>query len=116
MIIRKASLEPIDFDGLTILDYTANAPLGSSMATIEVPPGARHPAAWSKKSDKYYLVVEGQLRFRIGEDTADLSAGDFLFVKQGIVFSYENGSSESAKLVLVHTPAFEMSEEVFIDG
>lgn len=115
MLIRKSSLEPIDFDGLSIFDYTANADLGSSLATIDVPPGGRHPRAWSRRSDKYYFVTNGRVRFTIDDETSELTKGDFCFVRQGVVFSYENVSSEPAGLILVHTPAFELSAEVFVE-
>jgi hypothetical protein len=37
MLVRRNSLEPIDFDGLSIFDYTANAELGSSLASLVDP-------------------------------------------------------------------------------
>jgi mannose-6-phosphate isomerase-like protein (cupin superfamily) len=43
-----------------------------------------------------------------------MSAGDFCFVKQGQPFSYSNQKSELATLVLVHTPSFSSSDEVFV--
>ena len=57
------SLKPIDFAGLRIFDYTAGFDLSSSLAIIEVPPGAHHAEAWSKRSDKYYLVIAGTIGF-----------------------------------------------------
>lgn len=115
MITRRNSLEPIDFDGLRILDYTANANLDCSLATIDVPPGGRHPKAWSRRSGKYYLVTDGRVQFTVDDEIAELAKGDFCFIRQGTVFSYANVSSEPAALVLVHAPAFEMSAEVFVD-
>lgn len=115
MIVRKDSLEPIDFDGLTIYDYTADAGLSSSLATIDVPPGAEHPQTWSKRCDKYYLVAEGRVQFVIAGETANLDKGDFCYVKQGDSFSYKNVGLDSAILVLAHTPAFDLSAEVFVD-
>jgi mannose-6-phosphate isomerase-like protein (cupin superfamily) len=115
VFVRKDSLEPIDFDGLSIFDYTANAELGSSLATIDVPPGGGHPKAWCRRSDKYYFVTDGRVQFTVDDGISDLTKGDFCFVRRGIVFSYENVSNEPAGLILVHTPAFELSAEVFVD-
>ena len=39
MIIRRESGMTIDFEGLTIVDYTAGAETSSSVARITVPPG-----------------------------------------------------------------------------
>lgn len=43
-----------------------------------------------------------------------MKAGDFCLVKRGRRFSYSNESSEVATLVLVHTPSFDLREEVFV--
>ena len=115
MLVRRHSLEPIDFGGLEIFDYTADLQLESSFALIEVPPGAVHPEAWSRRSDKYYFVVNGELRFSLGGDELVLSAKDFVFVEQGKRFAYRNDSSSPATLVLVHTPSFDLESEVFTD-
>jgi mannose-6-phosphate isomerase-like protein (cupin superfamily) len=115
MIIRGQSLEPIDFGGLNILDYTAETGFGISLASIDVPPGAKHPRCRSTRSDKYYLVTRGCVRFVVGDETTELAKGDFCFVEQGITFSYENVSSSPVSLVLVHLPPFELSAEVFVD-
>ncbi len=115
MIIRKDGLNRIDFYNLKIFEYTADTGLGSSLATIDVPPGGRHPKAFSRLSDKYYLVTDGRVRFIVDEEASDLDEGDFCFVAKGIVFSYENVSGEPARLVLVHTPAFDVAAEVFVD-
>jgi len=113
MIVRRQSLKPIDFGGLSIFDYTADAKLGSSLAVIEVPAGATHVEAWSRRSDKYYLVVGGQLEFSLQGEQFPLGPGDFCLVKQGKRFAYANRSSSPAQLVLVHTPSFELESEVF---
>jgi len=97
------------------LDYTADADLGSSLATIDVPPRGSHGKAWSRKSDKYYFVTHGQVRFMVGDEITDLATGDFCLVRCGTVFSYENVTPEPAGLILVHTPAFELAAEVFVD-
>jgi mannose-6-phosphate isomerase-like protein (cupin superfamily) len=114
MIVRKQEAEHISFDGLGILDHTASlADNAASMATIEIPPGAAHAQSWSKRSDKYYLVIHGGVRFTLDNEAFDLEAGDFLLVKQGRKFSYRNVHAEPAKLVLVHTPPFDLDFEVF---
>ena len=114
MVLSRSAMSPIDFDGLRIFDYTAGQSLGSSVAAIEVVPGARHAEAWSRRSDKYYLVSSGEVRFVLDGEPHTLKAGDFCFVKQGRRFSYTNDRSEPATLVLVHTPSFDLREEVFV--
>ena len=116
MIVRRNSLNAIAFGGLSIFDYTAGTDLRSSLAVIEVPPGGTHAEAWSRRSDKYYLVVTGQLEFAMQGDQFALGPGDFCFVEQGIRFAYANRGSSPVSLVLVHTPSFELDSEVFVAG
>lgn len=113
MIIRRSELDTIDFDGLRILDYTARLECSSSVAFIDVPPGASHAEAWSKRSEKYYLVTEGAVRFVIDGEVVQLGAGDFCLIRQGHRFSYLNEGTDRATLVLVHTPAFRIEDDVF---
>ena len=113
MIVTQDSLEPFDFDGLRIFDYTANQDLSSSLAVIEVPPNARHAVAFSRRSDKYYLVMRGQVRFVLEGSESQLRAGDFCLVRCGQRFAYSNDRPETALLVLFHTPKFSLENEVF---
>jgi mannose-6-phosphate isomerase-like protein (cupin superfamily) len=113
VIVTRESLTPIVFDGLRIFDYTATQDVGSSLAVVEVPPHARHAVAFSRRSDKYYLVMKGEVRFMLEGREFDLGAGDFCFVRVGQRFSYSNDRSETAMLVLVHTPKFSLESEVF---
>jgi mannose-6-phosphate isomerase-like protein (cupin superfamily) len=113
MLLSRTAMSPIAFDGLRIFDYTAGQSFGSSVAAIEVVPGARHAEAWSRRSDKYYLVTSGTILFVLDGNPNVMTAGDFCFVKQGRRFSYSNESSELATLVLVHTPSFDLRDDVF---
>lgn len=115
-LIYHDSVEPIDFDGLRIFDYTSGRPWSSSLAVIEVRPGARHKEAWSRRSDKYYLVTAGEIEFVIDGTQHAMAAWDFCFVRQGQRFSYVNGGSRPAMLVLFHTPGFDLDDEVFVES
>jgi mannose-6-phosphate isomerase-like protein (cupin superfamily) len=114
MIIKRSSMETINFDGLQIYDYTAGHDTSSSLAVIQVLPGVRHAEAWSKRSDKYYYVMTGRIRFVLKGAKYDLAAGDFCLVCQGERFWYENQTEELTTLLLVHTPSFELESEVFV--
>src|SRR5215211_920960 len=56
MFLLAREITPFEWYGLAISDHTATLALSSSVATIDVPPGVRHPRAWSDRSDKYYVV------------------------------------------------------------
>jgi mannose-6-phosphate isomerase-like protein (cupin superfamily) len=115
VFIAEKSLNPIDFGGLRIFDYTAGHNLSSSLAVIDVPSGVHHPEAWSKRSDKYYLVISGAILFVLEGVQTELRAGDVCVVPRGSRFSYSNPSTTPARLVLVHTPSFELDSEVFVE-
>jgi mannose-6-phosphate isomerase-like protein (cupin superfamily) len=108
MIVKRDAAEAIDFEGLRILDYTAELDLRSSFAVIIVPPGANHAEAWSKRSDKYYYVVDGEIEFTLAGEAHVLSAGDFCVVAQGQRFSYRNTGTAEAKIHLIQTPSFDL--------
>ena len=116
MHVPHTALEPIAFDALEIWDYTAALGGRSSLARIEVPPSARHARAWSRRSDKDYLVVSGTLHFELDGRELVLGPGDFCRVPQGARFSYENRGPVGVTLVLVHAPAFDLASEVFEDA
>jgi mannose-6-phosphate isomerase-like protein (cupin superfamily) len=113
MIIRRTSATELDFDGLQIMDYTADLASSSSLAHICVPPGAHHALSWSTRSDKYYYLVSGTLHFWLDTEQTTLQAGDVCLVPQGQRFRYENRSRDPVELLLFHTPSFELGAEVF---
>lgn len=115
MKIKHSTITPIAFEGLEIRDFTAGRDVSSSVAEILVPPGVRHRTSWSRRSDKFYYIVEGSISFVLGTQRTELAAGDCCVVPKGIRFSYTNDSGEHAKLLLIHTPSFDLSEEVFED-
>ena len=115
MIIRHNSIEPISFDGLQIYDYTDGNDTSSSLAIVQVSPSIQHSEAWSRRSDKYYYALAGQIRFVLNGVEYDLMAGDFCLVRQGERFWYENKTEELTTLLLIHTPSFELEAEVFIE-
>jgi mannose-6-phosphate isomerase-like protein (cupin superfamily) len=114
MLIRRSEVEPFDFDGLVIADYTTGrGELSSSLARIEVAPGVAHMLSWSTRSDKYYYVVSGRLEFEVDGAAERLEPGDALVIRQGQRFRYANDSDEPAALLLVHTPPFLLEAERF---
>jgi len=115
MFIQRQTVQPLEFDGLKIMDYTAGQNSSASMAEITVPAGVRHKLSWSTRSDKYYYVISGEILFSVNEQIRGLSAGDVCIVRKGERFTYKNSGPGEAKLVLVHAPDFKLECEVFED-
>ena len=61
----------------------------------------------------YNYIVSGCLQFVIDDETFDLDEGDTCIVKQGQRFSYHNLAEKESKLVLFHTPSFDLNFEIF---
>ena len=115
MIVRHDLVEPFDFQGLEIRDYTAALETSSSFGVIAVPPLASHAEAWSKRSDKIYYVVTGSIEFTLDGKLNTLSEGDLCIVAKGKHFSYRNPGPDEARLHIVHTPSFDLDSEVFVE-
>jgi mannose-6-phosphate isomerase-like protein (cupin superfamily) len=113
MIIKENEVEPFDFDGLAIADYTAKLDENSSFAIISVLPQISHKLSWSKRSDKYYYVIAREISFTVNNAAYSLFSGDLCIVKKGEKFRYKNNSREIVKMILVHTPNFKLDQEVF---
>jgi mannose-6-phosphate isomerase-like protein (cupin superfamily) len=58
-------------------------------------------------------MLEGSLDFVVDGDTLTLDTGDCCIIRQGTRFSYRNASSATARVLLVHTPSFDLASEVF---
>lgn len=115
MFIKHEEVEPFEFNGLQILDYTTGEEFSSSIAEIVVPTGISHKLSWSNRSDKYYYVVEGKVSFTVNDETKIISSADVCIVPKGDRFRYKNVGSSEAKLVLIHTPNFKLEGEEFED-
>jgi mannose-6-phosphate isomerase-like protein (cupin superfamily) len=57
-----------------------------------------------RSDDEAWIVLEGRLGFRVGEEEREVLAGDSLLVSRGTPHSYWNPASESARYLLVMTP------------
>ena len=57
--------------------------------------------------DEAWHVLEGSLRFRVGEDTVDAPAGTTVFVEKGTPHAYGNPSPARARYLLVMTSRVE---------
>jgi quercetin dioxygenase-like cupin family protein len=72
---------------------------------LTVPPGSNVPPPHShSKNEEYIYVLEGKMRYTVGKETRDLSAGESMFTPKGEVHSFSNPFSDSAKALVVLSP------------
>jgi mannose-6-phosphate isomerase-like protein (cupin superfamily) len=62
------------------------------------------PLHLHRSDDEAWIVLEGRLGFRVGEEQREVSAGGSLLAGRGTPHSYWNASSEPARYLLVMTP------------
>jgi quercetin dioxygenase-like cupin family protein len=54
--------------------------------------------------DETFYVVEGELRFTVGEEMLDLRAGDFAYIPRGVAHGYVNMKQEPVRGLGVFVP------------
>jgi mannose-6-phosphate isomerase-like protein (cupin superfamily) len=114
VVIHASSVTEFDFGDLQIRDYTASLEGRSSVAEITAPPRSRHPRALSRRSDKFYWVLEGSPSFEIDGAETKLGIGDLAIIPMGTTFAYWTHDSK-VRMLLVHTPQFEAEDEVLLE-
>jgi len=80
---------------------------GASMGIFElvVPPGARVPPPHSHtRNEEVAYVLEGTLRYSVGEETRDLAAGERMYTPRGAVHGFSNPHGQVARALIVLTP------------
>ncbi len=75
------------------------------MAEVSVEPGGGPPPHVHSREEESFYVYQGMLAFQIGGKELNASAGDFIHLPRGTVHSFKNPGQETAKLLIVATPA-----------
>lgn len=75
------------------------------LAAICVAPGGGTPPHIHHREDESFQMLEGTLTIQVGEDTIMARAGDFAYLPRGIAHSFKNTGQESAKALVLTTPA-----------
>jgi quercetin dioxygenase-like cupin family protein len=88
---------------------------GALTALVNViPPQTGPPLHVHAEQDESWWVVEGAVRFRIGEAVAVARAGAFVWVPRGVPHAFRNDDEQSdARLLVLFTPG---GMEPFFDG
>jgi quercetin dioxygenase-like cupin family protein len=97
-VIRVGQLE---------IRYLQEAGNGGRMGCFElrVPPGSNVPPAHSHAANEEVVyVLEGTLRYRVGEETRDLQPGDVMGTPAGIVHAFSNPHTTAARALIINTP------------
>jgi len=85
-------------------------PLGYSLARAVVRPGAKTTPHRLKSSEVYY-ILEGRGLMRIGGETAEVGAGQVIFIPPFHVQSIENSGQADLVFLCIVDPAWRPEDE-----
>ena len=101
-------------DGVTI--KLTEGETGGALTMFEsIPaPGVGPPKHVHSNEDEVVYVLEGTLRFKLGDEIRETPAGGFAFIPRGLHHAWQNIGSEPARLLIVFTPASPGMERFFL--
>lgn len=86
-----------------IVDGSATQTLGAFELTV--PPGSNVPPPHShSNNEECVYVLEGMLRYCVGEVTRDLTVGQCMTTPKGVVHAFANPFAATAKALIVQSP------------
>ena len=97
-VIRVGQLE---------IHYLQGAGNGCRMGCFElrVPAGSNVPPAHSHAANEEVVyVLEGTLRYRVGEETRDLQPGEVMGTPAGVVHAFSNPHATTVRALIINTP------------
>ena len=109
--VNYSGTAPFSFYDLIIRELSPQGYETLSVAEVRVPPGAVHPKGRSTKSDKLYICIGGTVTFDLNGESKLLTPLDVLLIPVSEWFTYRNDASVESRLLLVHTPPFEIASE-----
>ena len=57
------------------------------------------------RDEEMFYVLEGSLKFRVGDDRMDAGPGTFLHVPKGVLHNFHNDTDVDARMLLLFAPA-----------
>jgi quercetin dioxygenase-like cupin family protein len=105
--MSDAVAHPIQVGALTVLFHIDADRSGGSVTVFEcvAPAKARMPAPHSHDDfDETAFGLEGVTSFTVGGERIDLSAGESLFVRRGVIHGFENNGDVDARFLAVISP------------
>jgi len=91
------------------------AETGGAISMFEATPGpgSGPPLHVHANGDEIICVVEGNIRFQLGDQTWETTAGGFTFIPRGLKHTWQVVGSEPARLMFFFTPAAPGIERFF---
>lgn len=93
--------------GQLVINYLVDGSASQSVGMFEltVPPGSNVPPPHSHSlNEECVYVLEGKLRYSVGEDTRDLVPGESMFSAKGAVHRFSNPFDTATRALIVQSP------------
>jgi quercetin dioxygenase-like cupin family protein len=79
---------------------------------IAVPPGEGPPLHVHTREDETAYVLEGDFRWKLGDELSRTPAGSFVFIPRGLAHCFQNVGEQPGRLLITFAPA---GMEAFFD-
>jgi uncharacterized cupin superfamily protein len=76
-------------------------------------PGEAAPLHYHPNDDECFYILEGRLRFQLGDEQFDAAAGMFAVVPRGTLHGYQNIGDVRARLLVIVSPG-DLHEQHFL--
>lgn len=87
-----------------LMDGTVSG-AGFGMFELVVPPGSPVPPPHAHRdNEELVYVLEGKLRYAVGDETRDLMPGDHMYTPRGAVHAFSNPHDRTARALITLTP------------
>lgn len=111
MKFTKDNALPFEWEGISGLAYSSKEDFSNASAVVFEVTGT-HGKVKTPVSDRVYYVLEGEGEFIIEDNIIPVSQSDVVIVPKNTPYDYRVQEGKVMKLFLVHTPAYEETEEV----
>jgi mannose-6-phosphate isomerase-like protein (cupin superfamily) len=110
-ISRYDRASTYQFADLWLRELSPVAMRSGSIAEITLPIGVERPSRRSKKVDRVYVGLDGEVQFTVNGEEVLLGPGDVIHIAEGEEYGYFNGGQVEARLLLFRAPAPSSPEE-----
>ena len=70
-----------------------------------IPPSEGPPLHTHANEDEAFYILEGDFRYRLGDETHAAPAGSFVFIPRGLPHCFQNVSNQPGRVLVMFTPA-----------
>lgn len=70
-----------------------------------IAPADGPPLHTHAQEDEIFYVLDGDLRFRLGDDISPAPAGSFVFIPRGTPHCFQNMGSDPARVLVIFSPS-----------